>query len=302
MKSFTPRERLIKAKIKLQRESPFFAHLILGMTLTESNAIQSMAVKYDGTGYYNADWITTLNDSQVKGTLCHEVMHVALSHLGRLGNRQALIWNIACDMLINYMIIQEGFQLPKEGLIPKGSIYSISVGKDTLEVDVKDKIAEEIYDYLIAKFPKPECTCGANSDKKESDTQQDQGDSKDQKGSGCSSNSTDQKDSGSTPKQCTCSGIDSFDTHIYGDGELTEREQRDLEKEWKGKIADAVIASKEKYRGELPAHLQRVIDSLMNPKLPWKPLLYQYITKDIMYNYTYRKPGRRSYSHNMYMQ
>ena len=266
MTKFNPRERVVKAKIQLQREAPFFAHLVLSMTIKEDKNIPSMGVSFDGNARYNPDWIDTLTDSQIKGVLCHEVMHVALSHLARLGKKDMFMWNVACDMLINWMISIEGFELPKEGILPKyGSTYEIPFKDTKLVVDVKDKTANEVYELLQKEAEangggQGEGSCGGEG--------------------------------GDLPK--------GFDQHDYGEG-LTDDEVRQVEKEWKGKIADAYVAAREKYRGDIPGYLKRLVEELLHPKLPWKPLLYQYITKDIPFNSTYRKPGRRTYSTGVYM-
>ncbi len=101
---FTPREKIVKAKIQLQSESPFFSHLIMNMSLTEDKNIPSMGVNFKGDARYNPEWVETLTSKQLKGVLCHEVMHVALIHLLRLGKRNHRTWNIATDMMINSMI------------------------------------------------------------------------------------------------------------------------------------------------------------------------------------------------------
>jgi predicted metal-dependent peptidase len=152
------------------------------------------------------------------------------------------------------MILSEGFSLPKGVLIPKNdSVYSINGKNGTFEIDVEEKSAEEIYEYL-----------SSNTDKIDVEAL----------------------------------GEGQFDSHEYGD-HLSEPEKQAIAKEWQGKLVDAATAAKA--RGKLPSYIDRMMDDILNPKLNWKALLYQYLTKDILYNFTFKRPGRRSYSTGFYM-
>lgn len=254
MATFTPKEKITKAKIQLQKDSPFFAHLVMNMSIKEDTDIPTMGVNFEGNAIYNPEFIDKLTDLEVKGVLCHETMHVALQHLLRLGKRDMMLWNVAADMIINYMILSEGFSLPKGVLIPKNdSVYSINGKNGTFEIDVEEKSAEEIYEYL-----------SSNTDKIDVEAL----------------------------------GEGQFDSHEYGD-HLSEPEKQAIAKEWQGKLVDAATAAKA--RGKLPSYIDRMMDDILNPKLNWKALLYQYLTKDILYNFTFKRPGRRSYSTGFYM-
>jgi predicted metal-dependent peptidase len=291
---FTPREKIVKAKIQLQSESPFFSHLIMNMSLIEDKNIPSMGVNFNGDARYNPEWVETLTSKQLKGVLCHEVMHVALIHLLRLGKRNHRTWNIATDMMINSMILKDGFELPDGALLPKDHAkvkYVFDLPDGPLEIDVHEKVAEQIYEELLEKLPKCDCDChgssnnNGNSEDDNSNSESGDGNTS-QDSTGCQSGNC-----------CPCDGY-GFDEHEYGQ-DLSEAEKQSIEKEWKGRLVDAATAAKA--RGNLPGHLGRLVDELLHPKLNWKALLYQYITKDILYNFTYSKPGKRSYSTGVYM-
>ena len=268
---FSPRERIVKAKIHLQKQSPFFAHLVMNMNIREDNSIPTMGVNFKGNAVYNSEFVSSLSDQEVKGVLCHEVMHVALCHLIRLNKRDMRLWNVAADMLINWMILEEHYSLPEGCILPKaGGMYQLPLpdGKN-LEIDVSGKTAEEVYEFLDKELPP-----APSSGEGEGDCD----------GGG---NSTNYR------------GLpEGFDEHIYGEG-LSEAERRVIEKEWKGKLVDAATAAKS--RGKLPGYVERMIDELLNPKLNWKTILYQYLTKDLLYNFTYKRPSKKSYATGYYM-
>jgi len=267
--TFTPAERITKAKIKLQRESPFFSYLVMNMQITEDKTLPSMGVDFKGNARYNPEWIESLSDDEIKGVLCHEVMHTALLHLLRVGKKEHQFWNIATDMAINWLLVHDGQTLPKEGIIPD-SYGTVKLPNIDYTFDVKDKCADELYEELMDNVPPCECPCHGK---------------------------TNPKGSGSNPGQgqgdcCGC-GSQGFDQHDYAEG-LSDAEREEISKEWKQKLVEAATAAKAK--GKLPGGIERLVEDLLNPKLNWKQLLYQYLTKDLLYNHTYRKPGRRSYS------
>jgi len=295
---FDAREKIVKAKINLQKESPFFAHLIMNMSLTEDKEIPTMGVNYQGNARYNPEWVDKLSSAQLKGVLCHEVMHVALTHLTRLGKRNMQVWNIATDMLINSMILKDKFQLPDGVLIPfdySKEKYKLPLPSGEIEIDVSGKVAEQIYEEIEEHIPKCECNCHSQGSSCSSDEDEDASDGTGQ--SDDSNNNQDNHKHGESDNCCDCPSY-GFDIHDYGEG-LTEAEKQAVEKEWKGRLVDAATAAKAK--GNLPGHLGRLVDELLHPKLNWKAILYQYITKDILYNFTYRRPGKRSYSTGVYM-
>ena len=67
--------------------------------------------------FYNPEFVETLNAAELAGVLAHEVMHPALQHHTRRGDRNQARWNMACDYAINPMLLDAGLTLPKDVLI-----------------------------------------------------------------------------------------------------------------------------------------------------------------------------------------
>jgi len=138
------KERITRAKVKLQKEKPFFAYLILNMNFKEANnEVETCAVDNKGNLYYNEEWLSELNDEQLKTCFSHEVLHIALLHLLRYGNRDKVGWNIATDLVINTILDNNGFEKIKCGIYSKND--SFEIGKITIE-EISKKSAEAIYD------------------------------------------------------------------------------------------------------------------------------------------------------------
>lgn len=117
------RQEIIKARTNLIFENPFFGYLSLRLKLEECKDIPTAAT--DGFHLlYNPDWFQELKkrskgnyNNWVKAIIAHEVLHCALLHHLRIDNRNAELWNIACDYAENQSLVSGGFSLPDGCLI-----------------------------------------------------------------------------------------------------------------------------------------------------------------------------------------
>lgn len=115
-KHLTPAVRIQKARTTLLLDHPFFGSLLFRLGGRPTDSIQTMAT--DGVSlFYNPAFVETLNAAELAGVLAHEVMHPALQHHMRRGDRDRLRWNVACDYAINPLLLDAGLTLPKDVLI-----------------------------------------------------------------------------------------------------------------------------------------------------------------------------------------
>src|SRR5688572_8159858 len=103
--------RVVKQRISLVISEPFFGQLLLNLKLIEMD--EQMVKAFSGSGRYptfctdgvylwfNPDFSKDLNDIQLRTVLIHEVIHPMLLHIFRRGDRDPVIWNIACDYHVN---------------------------------------------------------------------------------------------------------------------------------------------------------------------------------------------------------
>lgn len=123
-------ERINKAKYNLIAKDPFFSMYLSFLEFKESKDIETFAT--DGRRiYYNREFGSRLTLAEIEGVLAHEVLHVAFQHPQRMQDRQPLLWNIACDMVINSLLQKHGYTLPEAG---------------TFDPQKRDASAEEIYE------------------------------------------------------------------------------------------------------------------------------------------------------------
>jgi len=63
--------------------------------------IQTMGVNANGDLFWNRKWVKGLTEPELMGVLSHEACHIALLHLERMGTRDAQVFNIANDLVVN---------------------------------------------------------------------------------------------------------------------------------------------------------------------------------------------------------
>jgi predicted metal-dependent peptidase len=287
----TTEEKVTKAKIFIQVNKPFFAYLLLNTELEANEKIKTMGVDFKGHIYYNPKFVEKLSQDELVGCLCHEIMHLALLHLIRLGNRKQRKWNISADLVINALIMKD-----REHTSPNGSIVKMSLPKCVLRptgdgnyvlngqrfTKLHEQSAEEVYDKI--------------KDKKGKSGKGQEGDGEGQgEGQGDVPTDSDGDDNGD---------YGGFDEHIYGkkgeDGkEMSEKEKGEIERKWKKLFTEAAQYAKQ--RGTIPGGMERMLDKLLTPKVNWKNMILKSVSSCVPSDYTWRTPNRKSISVGMYI-
>ena len=127
-------EYISATKIRLRKLSPFFAALSLYAEIDFSNEVQ-LAATNGKKIIFNPITYIQLPPSERDGVFLHELLHMALLHHLRRGVRDHYIFNIAADIVVNGMIVNEGnFKIPK---------YCIR------DEDLEHLSVEEVYELII---------------------------------------------------------------------------------------------------------------------------------------------------------
>ena len=109
-------KRVIRAKIKLMLERPFWGSLIVRLELKEWDG-DTFAT--EGKHIFVPKDIQNYTQPDLEAILAHETAHCALLHCFRIGKRNPLKWNIAADYADNLLITKDSFVLPKGSLLDK---------------------------------------------------------------------------------------------------------------------------------------------------------------------------------------
>ncbi|MBQ9486935.1 MAG: hypothetical protein IJU91_03910 [Selenomonadaceae bacterium] len=124
---------------------PLLGGLAAGFKIIEDvnycwkNEIQVAAVDVTrGEIYVNP--AAKLNFEELKFVLAHEFLHAGLQHHERCQGRDAYLWNVACDFVVNSWLYEM-----QVGKMPQNILY---------DEDLKNMSAEEIYDRIIRDIKK----------------------------------------------------------------------------------------------------------------------------------------------------
>lgn len=119
-------KRLQGALLRIRGDHPFFGTLALFADLRMTDQISTAAT--DGKSiWFNPIFIDKLEMPALCGLVAHELLHAALRHGTRRRERDALLWNIAADVVVNGMIRADtGYSLPEGGVeMPKLAHLSV---------------------------------------------------------------------------------------------------------------------------------------------------------------------------------
>lgn len=261
-------ERVSSARTYLTAKIPFLGFLTLRMIpriATEREKIPSAGICLDGTLYLNEEWCSKLTDAELRGLLCHEVMHPATHTFERGKSKDFAAFNVASDHAIN-LIILDFIRGKFEGSIklPDGGCM------DPKYVNMS---AEEIYD----SFPKVYLKSSGPGGK---------GAGKPNPGNSGSMGGDCRPDLPGSSK----GGEDA----AKGDESAQDRLKRD----WQiAVVAAAQVHEEQKGRGSLPGALRIMIDEMLNPKVYWADIISRWLGENCgAAELTYTRPARRSES------
>ena len=268
-------DKLLQAKTLLSLREPFFATILFRFPLQATDIVPLAAVTPRGTILYNPKAIEKLSVDQIVFLLCHEVMHVALSHSLRRGRRDHMIFNIACDAVINETLIELGI-----GEFIKGGVRYIGA---------QSRTAEDIYDEIWRKSPTAKVFLDIVF-----------------AGDRSLSNGISGKSQKNNIEGINESGLKGIRNdplaearEIYGE-EIEDSELRDIENDVKLALAEAIAKQKmmdsERKNGigrGMGRFLAILEDYLLAEKLPWHELLARFMTEFVAQNQTWRRPNKR---------
>ncbi len=114
----TIEERLVKSRVKLLRESPFFGTILLNTKHRVTDEVSTAAT--DGqTLLLNSDFMEKQSQKHFQSILLHEVLHMALEHIERMKDVfviDPMTANIAADIVVNGIIADNNMELPEEAI------------------------------------------------------------------------------------------------------------------------------------------------------------------------------------------
>lgn len=256
---------------------PFIASAVMMLEIVWDESLETAATDGDYI-YANPRFIGGLNERQKSWLLAHEALHCVLMHHIRVGNRDFKLYNIAADYVIN-LILNEVNELEM-------------VSGALLDFKFLNWATEEVYNHLkqlpqekqkqlksqhndAGSFMKP----GTGSGSSEKDKNEKEKTKKDDKKS---SGGSDKRQDGNIPKA------------NFGAGQ---------EQKWSIFNHQAAYTASKiggNFCGFGSQSLQRVVDQLVNPKVPWNQYLWSFMDQTARDDYDYNKFNRRYIQYGYY--
>lgn len=285
--------KLTRARTQLLLSQPFFGSLCLRLKLMPG-PVPAMATNGRDI-LYNPAFVESLKPSELEAVLAHEVMHVALAHHCRRGERDRCLWNEAADFAINPILIGNGFTLPQGALIDP-SFNNLS--------------AEEIYARLISRgsgggapedSPQPSSASASSGAQQGSPSEQQAA-----AGTGSSGHQHPQKSDRDAAENC--GSAEEAQAGSFGevldavddDGNpASPAEKSRQEHEWH-------IAADQAMRmaagcGHEPMNVARPLAESRQSKQDWRTILRDFIAATMPSDYRWTPPNRRHIGSGLYL-
>ena len=250
------REKLITARVGLLLRASFFGNLATRLKLVNADEWCTTAATDGRNFYYNSRFIEMLRPKEIEFLFGHEVLHCVYDHMGRRGDRDPQLWNIADDYCVN------------------GDLIKHRVGEKITTVpclyDHKydGMCAEEVYDILYENAEKIDIN--SLIDKLLDDH--------------LDGNGEDESSDG---------GDDNGKSGGSGKPKLSQAEKDAIRDEIKEAVLAAAAASDN--AGNLPAGIKRIIQDMTAPKMNWRELLRMQLESTIKSDFTWMRASRRGW-------
>jgi len=273
----------------------FYAFVIAKMQVSINRSVPTAGAGFYDNNYQlviNPDFFNPLPLEQRMGILIHEVDHIILQHLGRKGERDHKLFNVACDIALNQMIpkdwLPDGALYPETFKLPDGNFWPKDLTAEQyyqLAKDEKDKQEKEKDD----QDTEEKCdNCGGSGEEPQD------GDQEGEEGEGEGQGEGEEKEGKEPCKECQGTGAkpgtgfqpSNGNPNLTGQEEITidshdmwdkmSDEDQEMAKEMMSKTLEQAM---EKSRGNAPSNIEMIMELWRKKaKLSWKRILKKYLS------------------------
>lgn len=271
-------KRLSICRQTLLSRQPFIGTLAMSFNIKPVRDCRLDTAATDGKNiYFDIDFLSRLNDDDAVFIIAHEVWHNVMCHFLREESRDRDIFNIASDIEINEILINDGFISPKDAM--RAKVFGFTPGLS----------AEDYYELLIKRNNKQ----SSNSNNGSSSS------------NGSSSNQPNSFDKHiykdyRSELDPGCQNVDDR----YGKVEYDSDYTPNIDNHAIENIREAAISAAqliERQAGELPAHLKRLVNKMLKPEIPWQEILCQFVSKCYGIKANWSTPNRRFVHSKIYL-
>ena len=284
--------RLLTSRMRLLVKHGFYGLLLMHMRFAVDEAVDTACT--DGQKIiFGPAFLEKLDDRELDFVMLHEVLHVALRHCARTGDRDHYLFNCACDIVVNSNILLENGMDEKSISLRESGGALMHLAPDGKEGH--EYTAEEVYEMLKKKAKGK----GASSNSRGNGNQSGAAGGKQTASGGKQSSGGNTGGRGN--KQNATGGANghgdseraSFDDHSRWGSKEDDPTEDAL---WASRIKEAAeaisIRDPDKSRGLLPLLAERLLKEMRQAKTDWRQVLAEFVQEDIT-DYSFAPPDRR---------
>ena len=297
--------KLAAARTKLILDKPFLGALVLRLPMLAADENWCPTTATDARKfYYNPEFIASLSMSQTQFMLAHEALHCALSHFARRQHRIKHRWDLACDLAINPLLMEDGLTPPPDAMyVPQ---YLGMTAEEIYPLIDENDPSETLDQHLYDQDNESGGGQQGQPPGQEPQAQQQQaspssanealGNEGGTPSSGQPPGETGGEEAQAQPNQGAGTNQSEQQEQQHAQGKdapppLGKQERETLDVQWQQRLAGA--AQQAMQAGKMGGSMARLIDHLLQPRLPWRMLLARYITAIARDDFSYARPSRR---------
>lgn len=248
-------DKIIVARVGLLLRHPFFGNMATRLGIQECDEWCPTAATDGRNLYYNTEFFSKLSAREIEFVIAHEILHCVFDHIGRTEQRDRQIYNIACDYIVNNTLVRDNI-----GEQPK----DIPIFQD---FKYEGWSSEKVYDEIYKKYDEKQL-------KKLGQLLDEHLEWGDNDGQGQGKNDKN-KEEGQKKKPT-----------------FSKEELRKIRDEIKDSILQSAQAAG---AGNLPKEVERIVQSMTNPKMNWREILQTQIQSTIKSDYSFMRPSRKGW-------
>lgn len=278
------RQIMVETRARASVSHAFWAALMYAMKLEETDAIPTAATDCATVVLYNPKFIQSLDKDVTLFVYAHELSHIANLHGVRRGHRNPVGWNIACDHAINLFLKACGLKV---------------WDKAYQDARFAGMSPEAIYEILKQE---------AQERQKKRDRQKAGGGQGQPSPGGQGGGGPDGDDAGQPAPDGQDGGsdepiVDGLPGSAFMEGgpdgvgpdmrpeRMTPQQERDAAEAVRGAVARAATVAR--MAGRLPGELERFVNGVLNPPLPWFDILREFAIELAQDTEDWSRPNRR---------
>jgi len=145
------REKIVGARIALLLKAPFFGNLATRLKVVNADDWCPTAATDGRNLYYNTEFLKKMPAKQLEFLIGHEVLHLVYDHMGRAGDRDKRLFNVAADYCVNQDLLDQriGDKIPVGLYDPKYRGWSAEEVYDDLYKNAEKISIEDLEEMLL---------------------------------------------------------------------------------------------------------------------------------------------------------